>query len=154
MCCWGGDRRISMASYSLQHSRSMGLHSGNHILSDPQAQEGLLGGRSTIADLLTVLLCIGLVIMTALAILASLILEDNEPTLSNISNEIDLNAYLLRLQDAVPPFIDNWLTSLQLDGLADLCAKFSSCALESGRSIADGIPSFGQDTPYFLSAWV
>lgn len=112
--------------------------------------EGLLGGRSTIAALLTVLLCIGLVILPALAILASLIQEGTSLYQRVSSNEIDLNAYLLRLQEAVPSFINNWLASHQLGGFAELRAKLSSGALETGRTIAGGVLSFGQDTLQFF----
>ncbi len=98
--------------------------------------ERLMGGRSTIAALLTLLLCICLVILPALGILASLIQEGSSLYQRISSNEIDLNAYLLRLQSILPAFLDNWLTSLKLAGFAEVWTKVSSSFMEAGQSIA------------------
>ncbi|SON54368.1 putative inner membrane protein [Hartmannibacter diazotrophicus] len=115
-----------------------------------QRLERLLGGRSTIAALLTLLLCICLVILPALAILASLIQEGTSLYQRISSNEIDLHAHLLRLQAILPAFLDNWLTSLKLDGFAELWARISSGLMEAGQSIAGGVLSFGQNTLQFF----
>jgi predicted PurR-regulated permease PerM len=112
--------------------------------------ERFLGGRSTIAALLTVLLCICLVILPALAILASLVQEGTSLYQRISSNEIDLNAHLLRLQAVLPTFFDNWLNSLKIGGFAELWAKLSSGVMEAGQSIAGGVLSFGQNTLQFF----
>lgn len=112
--------------------------------------ERFLGGRSTIAALLTVLLCICLVILPALAILASLVQEGTSLYQRISSNEIDLNAHLLRLQAVLPAFLDNWLNSLKIGGFAELWAKLSSGVMEAGQSIAGGVLSFGQNTLQFF----
>lgn len=112
--------------------------------------ERFLGGRSTIAALLTVLLCICLVILPALAILASLVQEGTSLYQRISSNEIDLNAHLLRLQAVLPTFLDNWLNSLKIGGFAELWAKLSSGVMEAGQSIAGGVLSFGQNTLQFF----
>ncbi|MGL4199533.1 MAG: AI-2E family transporter [Allorhizobium sp.] len=112
--------------------------------------ERLLGGRSTIAALLTLLLCICLVILPALGILASLIQEGSSLYQRISSNEIDLNAYLLRLQSILPAVLDNWLTSLKLAGFAEVWTKVSSSFMEAGQSIAGGVLSFGQNTLQFF----
>lgn len=112
--------------------------------------ERFLGGRSTIAALLTVLLCICLVILPALAILASLVQEGTSLYQRISSNEIDLNAHLLRLQAVLPTFLDNWLNSLKIGGFAELWAKLSSGVMEAGQSIAGGVLNFGQNTLQFF----
>ena len=112
--------------------------------------ERMLGGRSSIAALLTVFLCICLVILPALAILASLIQEGTSLYQRISSNEIDLNAHLLRVQAFLPAFIDNWLTSLKLGGFSQLWAKVSSGAMEAGQAIAGSVLSFGQNTLQFF----
>lgn len=112
--------------------------------------ERFLGGRSTIAALLTVLLCICLVILPALAILASLVQEGTSLYQRISSNEIDLNAHLLRLQAVLPTFLDNWSNSLKIGGFAELWAKLSSGVMEAGQSIAGGVLSFGQNTLQFF----
>lgn len=112
--------------------------------------ERMLAGRSTIAALLTVFLCICLVILPALAILGSLIQEGTSLYQRISSHEIDLNAYMLRLQAVLPAFLDNWLTSLKLGGFAQLWAKVSSGAMEAGQSIAGSVLSFGQNTLQFF----
>ncbi|SOC84033.1 protein of unknown function DUF20 [Ensifer adhaerens] len=114
--------------------------------------ERLTGGRSTIAALLTVLLCICLVILPALAILASLIQEGASLYQRISNNEIDLNAQLLRLQAILPAFLDNWLASLKVAGSAELWSKLSTGLMHAGRSIAGGVLSFGQNTlEFFIS---
>lgn len=112
--------------------------------------ERLMGGRSTIAALLTLLLCICLVILPALGILASLIQEGSSLYQRISSNEIDLNAYLLHLQSILPAFLDNWLNSLKLAGFAEVWTKVSSSFVEAGQSIAGGVLSFGQNTLQFF----
>lgn len=112
--------------------------------------ERFLGGRSTIAALLTVLLCICLVIVPALALLASLVQEGTSLYQRISSNEIDLNAHLLRLQSVLPAFVDDWLNSLKLGGFSELWAKLSSGVMEAGQSIAGGVLSFGQNTLQFF----
>ncbi len=110
----------------------------------------MIGGRSTIAALLTVLLCVCLVILPALAILASLIQEGTSLYQRISSNEINLNAHLLRLQSILPAFLDDWLTSLKLDGFAEVWTKLLSGFMEAGQSIAGGVLSFGQNTLQFF----
>lgn len=112
--------------------------------------ERSLGGRSTIAALLTLLLCICLVILPALAILASLIQEGTSLYQRISSNEIDLNAHLLRLQSILPAFLDNWLNSLKLGGFAELWAQLSTGVMEAGQSVVGGVVSFGQNTLQFF----
>lgn len=109
-----------------------------------------VGGRSTIAALLTLLLCICLVILPALGILASLIQEGTSLYQRISNNEIDLNAHLLRLQAVMPAFLNNWLAALKLEGFAELWARLSSGFMEAGQSIAGGLLSFGQNTLQFF----
>lgn len=112
--------------------------------------ERWLGDRPTGAALLTLLLCICLVILPALGILAFLIHEGTSLYQRISSNEIDLNAHLLRLRAVLPEFVSNWLTSLKLDGFAELWARLSSGLMEAGQSIAGGLLSFGQNTLQFF----
>lgn len=107
-------------------------------------------GRSGVAALMTVVLCICLVIIPALLILSSLVQEGTSLYRRINSNEIDLSAFLTRLQEALPTFIDNWLTSLKLGGFAELRAKMSSSFMEAGQSIAGSVLSFGQNTLQFF----
>ncbi len=109
-----------------------------------------VGGRSTVAALLTLLLCICLVILPALGILASLIQEGTSLYQRISNNEIDLNAHLLRLQVVMPAFLNNWLAALKLEGFAELWARLSSGFMEAGQSIAGGLLSFGQNTLQFF----
>jgi predicted PurR-regulated permease PerM len=112
--------------------------------------ERMLRGRSGIAALLTVLLCICLVILPAMIILGSLIQEGTSLYQRISSNEIDLNAYFTRIQDALPAFVDNWLNSLRLGGFAELRERISSGFMEAGQSIAGSVLSFGQNTLQFF----
>ena len=75
--------------------------------------ERWLRGHRSIAALLTVLLCVCLVIIPAMIILGSLIQEGTSLYQRLSNDEINLDAYLTRIQDALPTFIDNWLNSLE-----------------------------------------
>lgn len=112
--------------------------------------ERVLRGRSGVAALLTVLLCICLVIIPALLILSSLIQEGTSLYRRISSNEIDLNAYLSRFHEVLPTFLDNWFTSLKLGGFTELRARMSSGFMEAGQSIAGSVLSFGQNTLQFF----
>ncbi len=112
--------------------------------------ERLLRGRRGIAALLTVLMCICLVIIPALIILGSLVQEGTSLYQRISSNEIDLNGYLVRIQNALPAFIDNWLNSLKLGGFAELRANISSGVMQASRSVAGRLLSFGQNTLQFF----
>lgn len=112
--------------------------------------ERMLRGRSGIAALLTVLLCICLVILPAMVILGSLIQEGTSLYQRISSNEIDLNAYLTRIQEAMPTFVDNWLSSLRLGGFAELRERISSGFMQAGQSIAGSVLSLGQNTLQFF----
>jgi predicted PurR-regulated permease PerM len=112
--------------------------------------ERMLRGRSGIAALLTVLLCICLVILPAMVILGSLIQEGTSLYQRISSNEIDLNAYLARIQEAMPTFVDNWLSSLRLGGFAELRERISTGFMQAGQSIAGSVLSLGQNTLQFF----
>jgi len=112
--------------------------------------ERWLRGRSSIAALLTVFLCICLVIIPALIILGSLVQEGTSLYQRISSNDIDLNTYLTRIQDALPTFVDKWLNSLRLGGFAELRARVSSGLMQAGQSVAGGVVSFGQNTLQFF----
>lgn len=112
--------------------------------------ERMLRGRSGIAALLTVLLCICLVILPAMVILGSLIQEGTSLYQRISSNEIDLNAYLTRIQEAMPTFVDNWLSSLRLGGFAELRERISTGFMQAGQSIAGSVLSVGQNTLQFF----
>jgi predicted PurR-regulated permease PerM len=112
--------------------------------------ERLLGGRRSIAALLTVLMCICLVIVPAMIILGSLIQEGTSLYQRISSNEIDLNGYLVRIQNVLPAFIDNWLNSLKLGGFSELRANISSGIVQAGRSVGGSLLSLGQNTLQFF----
>ncbi|QDG94747.1 AI-2E family transporter (plasmid) [Rhizobium sp. NIBRBAC000502774] len=110
----------------------------------------LLKGRRNIAALLTVLMCICLVIIPAMIILGSLIQEGASLYQRISSNEIDLNAYLVRIQNALPAFVENWLNTLKLGNFADLRQNISSGLMQASRAVAGSVLSFGQNTMQFF----
>jgi predicted PurR-regulated permease PerM len=112
--------------------------------------EGWLRGRRTISALLTVLLCVCLVIAPALLILGSLIQEGTSLYQRISNNEIDLNDYLVRIQNALPAFVDRWLSSLKVGGFAELRANISSGAVQASRPVAGQLLSLGQNTLQFF----
>lgn len=112
--------------------------------------ERRLRGRRSIAALLTVLMCICLVIIPAMIILGSLIQEGTSLYRRISSNEIDLNAYLTRVQSVAPKFLDDWLNSLTPGGFAELRARTSAGLMQASQSIAGHVLSFGQNTLQFL----
>lgn len=95
-------------------------------------------------------MCICLVIIPAMIILGSLIQEGTSLYQRISSNEIDLNGYLVRIQNALPAFIDNWLTSLKLGGFSELLGNISSGVVQASRSVGGSLLSLGQNTLQFF----
>lgn len=112
--------------------------------------ERWLRGRSNLAAFLTVLLCICIVIIPAMVILGSLVQEGTSIYQRIGNNEIDLNAYATRLQEALPAPVGNWLHSLRIDGFAELRGRISAGLMEAGQSIASSALSVGQNTLQFF----
>ncbi|MCS4245030.1 putative PurR-regulated permease PerM [Rhizobium sp. BIGb0125] len=112
--------------------------------------EHALKGRSGIASLLTVLLCIFLVILPSMIILGSLIREGSNLYQRINNNEIDFSAYSTRIEEALPAFANDWLRSIRLDGFTDLRESVSAAFMQAGQSIAGTVLSLGQNTLQFF----
>jgi predicted PurR-regulated permease PerM len=112
--------------------------------------EHALKGRSGIASLLTVLLCIFLVILPSMIILGSLIRESSNLYQRINNNEIDFSAYATRIEEALPAFANDWLRSIRLDGFTDLRESVSAAFMQAGQSIAGTVLSLGQNTLQFF----
>jgi predicted PurR-regulated permease PerM len=112
--------------------------------------EHALKGRSGIASLLTVLLCIFLVILPSMIILGSLIREGSNLYQRINNNEIDFSAYATRIEEALPAFANDWLRSIRLDGFTDLRESVSAAFMQAGQSLAGTVLSLGQNTLQFF----
>ncbi|MDO5898412.1 AI-2E family transporter [Agrobacterium sp. Azo12] len=112
--------------------------------------EHALKGRSGIASMLTVLLCVFLVILPSMIILGSLIREGSSLYQRINNNEIDFSAYATRIEEALPAFANDWLRSIRLDGFTDLRESVSAAFMQAGQSIAGTVLSLGQNTLQFF----
>ncbi|MGJ8515648.1 AI-2E family transporter [Carnimonas bestiolae] len=109
-----------------------------------------LGGRRNTASLISVAVCIFIVIIPMSLILGALIQEGASMYVRVSSGDIDFNAYLARFQQAIPPYISEWLHSKHLGDLSELRERLSSAAVQSSQIFARRALSFGQNTLDFI----
>lgn len=112
--------------------------------------EALLGGRRNLAAALSVLACMCIVVIPALLILASLAQEAASLYNRISSREFDPAAILARIQSALPPFVVNALSTLNLGDLAEVQARLTAFLLQASHSIAARAVIIGQNTAHLF----
>jgi predicted PurR-regulated permease PerM len=115
--------------------------------------EMMLGGRSNIAAVLTVLICVCLVILPGLAILSSLIQEGTVLYQRISSGEIDLGRMANEVMGVLPIFVQERLRSLETEGFEQFRERFSSSLMQGGSFFAGRALTFGQSTLQFFIAF-
>ncbi|PWE54073.1 AI-2E family transporter [Metarhizobium album] len=112
--------------------------------------ETALGGRRNSAAALSVLICLGLVIIPGLVILSSLVQQGNKLYQSIESGQIDLRLLFQQLMAALPDFIRERIETLDLQGVEELRSRISSTLMQGGSFFAGRALSFGQNTLQFF----
>jgi predicted PurR-regulated permease PerM len=115
--------------------------------------EAAFGGRSTIAAILTVLICLCLVILPGLAILSSLVQEGTSLYGRITSGEIDLGRMANEVVSALPGFLQDRIRSFKTDGFAQLRERLSSSLMQGGGFFAGRALTLGQSTMEFFIAF-
>lgn len=106
------------------------------------------GKRPNLVALATLLLCVVVLVIPALLILSSFVAEGTALYARIESGEIDANAYLERVRDALP-LVERTLDWLELD-LATLEQQATSAALAASGFAARNVFSLGQSTFNFI----
>jgi len=111
---------------------------------------GWLRGRRNLAAALNVLACMCTVVVPGSAILAALATEAADLYTRISTQEFELAAILLRLRNALPPFMLNALSALEPGGVTEIQAQLTSLLLQSSQAIATRAVTIGQTTAEFL----
>lgn len=112
--------------------------------------EAALGHRRNSAAALSVLICLGLVIIPGLVILSSLVQQGNKLYQNIESGQIDIRLLFQQLLAALPDFIRERIETLDLEGVEELRSRISSTLMQGGSFFAGRALSFGQNTLQFF----
>ena len=111
-----------------------------------------LGGRATLAALLTLLICMVIVVLPLALVAMSLVSDIAALTQRINSGEIDYKTYYQQVIHAIPP----WVTQLgehfgfSVDNLDGLVEKIGSAALQAGQVVTQHALAVGQNTFQFV----
>jgi len=106
-------------------------------------------GRSNLAALTSVTVCIFIVIIPTSLIIGALVREGASVYTHLRSGDIDFNGYLMRIQNAIPPRVIQFINHYRLGNLSELREHLSSGAAQGSQMLASSIFSFGQNTLEF-----
>lgn len=115
-----------------------------------------LGGRATLAALLTMLICLVIVIFPLVLIVMSLVTDLSALTQRINSGEINYNHYYEQVVAAIPQWANDLLAraGLSLDNLDTLVEKIGAAAMQAGQVVTTHALDVGQNTLQFLVAFV
>ncbi|MFP5077593.1 AI-2E family transporter [Rhizobium sp. YIM 134829] len=108
--------------------------------------ERAFGGRRSLAAVCSVLICVCLVIIPGMIIIGSIARHASTIYGRIESGEIDLRALWLSLQASLPGVAQDWIRTLQENGLQDLWQRVSSAGMQGGGFLASRAVTFGQST--------
>ncbi|CAN7424728.1 AI-2E family transporter [Acidovorax sp. LjRoot129] len=107
-------------------------------------------GRTNLAALCTLGLCLVVVILPMTAITISLIQEATVVYERVRSGQLNFGLYLQQVISALPAWAAGLLDSLNLTSITELQEKFSSVAVQASRFVAGQALSIGQNTLEFV----
>ena len=115
-----------------------------------------LGGKATLAALVTLIICVVIVVLPLTLIAMSLVSDIAALTQRVNSGEIDYKGYYQQVIHAIPP----WVTQLaerfgfSMDNLDGLVEKIGSAALQAGQVVTQHAVAIGQNTFQFVVSFV
>ena len=109
-----------------------------------------MGGRATLAALVTLLIVLVIVIMPLTLIASSLVVDITTYLQRARAGEIDFRGYLQHVVDAIPQWARVWLDRFGLGNLESIWEKISSSVLQGGQLLATRVLEIGQNTFQFL----
>lgn len=112
--------------------------------------ENRLDGRRGLAAALSVLACIGIVVIPGSLILASLAQEATGLYNRISSHEFDLATILEQIRSAMPSFLIDALSAFGMGGLGEIQARLTSFLGQAAQTIATRAVIIGQGTAQFV----
>lgn len=109
-----------------------------------------LGGRDNIAAGLSLLACVCIVVIPGSIILAALAQEATDLYYRTSTREFDLAKVLGQVRSAMPPFVVETLSALNLGSFEEIQARLTSLIGQAAQVIATRAVSIGQGTAQFF----
>ncbi len=109
-----------------------------------------MGGRATLAALLTVLIVLIIVILPVLLIATTLVADITVFMQKVRAGEIDFRGYYQQVVNAIPPWATEWLNRLGFGNLENIWDKVSAGVLQGGQLLGTRVLEIGQNTFQFL----
>ncbi|MFD1711996.1 AI-2E family transporter [Ottowia sp. GY511] len=109
-----------------------------------------MGGRATLAALVTLLIVLIIVILPLTLIASTLVVDVTTYLQRARAGEIDFRAYLQHIVDAIPHWARAWLDRFGFGNLESIWEKISAGLLQGGQLLATRILEIGQNTFQFL----
>ena len=109
-----------------------------------------MGGRATLAALVTLMIVLVIVIMPLLLIASTLVADISVFMQRVRAGEIDFRGYLQQVINAIPPWATVWLDRLGFGNLDNIWDKISAGLLQGGQLLGTRVLEIGQNTFQFL----
>ena len=109
-----------------------------------------MGGRATLAALVTLLIVLVIVIMPLLLIASTLVADITVFMQKVRGGEIDFRGYYQQVVNAIPPWATEWLNRLGFGNLENIWDKVSAGLLQGGQLLGTRVLEIGQNTFQFL----
>lgn len=122
------------------------------VLFDPlhRKLEKWLGRRRNVAAVISVLACICIVVIPGSMILAALAQEAADLYSRITTQEFDVGVLLARIRDALPRFMLDAFSALNLGDVTEIQVRLTSFLLQSSQTIATKAVIVGQSTAQLL----
>ncbi|MBH1964346.1 MAG: AI-2E family transporter [Comamonadaceae bacterium] len=111
-------------------------------------------GRSNLAALATLLLCLVIVILPMALVTSTLITEVTGVTQRIKAGDINFRAYFQQILTALPHWLLDWLDRLGLSNLQGVLDRLSAGLAQGGQMLATNALAIGQNTFDFLVSFV
>jgi len=126
------------------------------LMFDPIYQRilGTLRGRSNIAALITLLICLVIVILPMALVTSTLITEATALAQRIKGGELNFRLYFQQILSALPHWLLDWLDRLGLSNMQGVLDRISSGLAQGGQILASNALAIGQNTFDFLVSFV
>ena len=113
-----------------------------------------LRGRSNIAALLTLLLCLVIVILPMTLVTSTLVSEATGLAQRLKAGDLNFRAYFQQILAALPSWLTDWLDRLGLSNMQGVLDRVASGLAQGGQLLATNALAIGQNTFDFLVGFV
>ncbi|WP_448253677.1 AI-2E family transporter [Ottowia oryzae] len=109
-----------------------------------------MGGRATLAALVTLVIVLLIVILPVTVIAGSLVTDVATFMQKVRAGQVDFRGYFQQVVNAIPPWATTWLDRLGFGNLENIWDKVSAGVLQGGQLLGTRVLEFGQNTFQFL----